>query len=94
MDGSSAAIHTSLATSARSSEWKVAEMTSKIVTDWARDLAERLQMVVSIGVGIDAGDVTQLIDLADTLDDERKEEQAAEVELAELIKGAIRDTAS
>lgn len=60
-------------------------MTSKIVTDWARDLAERLQMVVSIGVGIDASDVNQLIDLADTLDEERFEDETADAELKSLV---------
>lgn len=49
---------------------------SKFVTDWARDLAERMQMVVSIGVGIDADDVTQLLDLADTLDEWRSKGEA------------------
>jgi len=47
-------------------------MISKIVTDYLRDLAERLQMVAPIGVGVDTGDVRQLIDLADTLDEERE----------------------
>jgi hypothetical protein len=46
-------------------------MISKIVTDYLRDLAERLQMVAPIGVGVDTGDVRQLIDLADTLDEAR-----------------------
>lgn len=62
-------------------------MISKLVTDYLRDLAERLQMVAPIGVGVDTGDVRQLIDLADTLDEERKEELAA-------VKESLRDTAS
>ena len=76
-------------------------MISKIVTDYLRDLALRLGPVADAQLHesildsvIDHGDVKQLIDLADTLDEDRKEEEAAAAELQELIKGAIRDTAS
>ena len=47
-------------------------MISKIVTDYLRDLAHRLETIAAADIGIDDGDVAQLLDLADTLDAERE----------------------
>jgi hypothetical protein len=44
-------------------------MTSKIVTDYLRDLAYRLETIVDSGLA-ETADIRQLIDLADTLDAE------------------------
>lgn len=48
-------------------------MISKIVTDYLRDLASRLEIIVDSGLA-ETSDIRQLIDLADTLDDDRKDE--------------------
>jgi len=45
-------------------------MTNILVTTYLRDLAERL-MMISGSCGVDDTDVKQLLDLADTLDEER-----------------------
>lgn len=52
-------------------------MQSKVITDYLKDLADRLR-AVPLSYKIDIHDVYQLRDLADSLDDERegtKEEQ-------------------
>jgi hypothetical protein len=52
-------------------------MISKIVTDYLRDLAYRLETIVDSGLA-ESSDIRQLIDLADTLDEERKDAQFEE----------------
>jgi len=47
-------------------------MISKIVTNYLRDLAKRLELITDANIGIDDSDWLQLIDLADTLDEERE----------------------
>jgi alpha-L-fucosidase len=46
-------------------------MTSTIVTHWLRDLAERLRLVIQGDGLVDEHDISQLIDLAAMLDEER-----------------------
>jgi hypothetical protein len=46
-------------------------MTSKIVTDYLRDLAKRLELITAANIGIEDSDWLQLIDLANILDEER-----------------------
>ena len=46
-------------------------MTSKIVTDYLRNLAERIRLIAADGGIVEGSDIEQLYDLADTLDGER-----------------------
>jgi hypothetical protein len=60
-------------------------MISKAVTDYLRDLANRLEIIVDSGL-CETADIRQLIDLADTLDEEReKYEKRPHYTLAELL---------
>jgi hypothetical protein len=52
-------------------------MISKVITDWMRDLANRLEIIVDSGLA-ETADIRQLVDLADTLDEERKDAQFEE----------------
>lgn len=45
-------------------------MVSKIITDYLRDLAERIKD--ADGASLDMADVLQVIDIADTLDEDRE----------------------
>jgi hypothetical protein len=59
-------------------------MISKVVTDYLRDLAYRLETIVDSGLA-ETSDIRQLIDLADTLDADRLEDEAADAELKEMV---------